>query len=234
MMAMVLDMIRSSLTQFGVIPKETLPQTQAQSITMDPESPQIVEPSVGVISDSEQEGPDSGTPELDQLMLTVEEQLESDSFYGLEKGETEDQRNVMGMKRPVYHDPTRATINLALPWHSSVEEIADCNLDILTGKLSKRMKSLNPARPWGPKDFFSAVGYHTHNLVGYVLNLSLWLYHLSLLLQLDLVSAWGDRIKTLIALSEPYQCCSRSSARTKHIDSGLVVYQRLFPFSRSE
>ena len=47
-------------------------------------------------------------------------------------------------------------------------------------------------------------------------------------------TARGDRIKTLIALSEPYQRCSRSSARTKHIDSGLVVYQRLFPFSRSE
>ena len=44
----------------------------------------------------------------------------------------------------------------------------------------------------------------------------------------------GGRIKTLIVLSEPYQRCSRSSARIKHIDSGLVVYQRLFPFSRSE
>ena len=44
----------------------------------------------------------------------------------------------------------------------------------------------------------------------------------------------GDRIKTLIALSEPYQRCSRSSDRIRNIDSGLVVYQRLFPFSRSE
>ena len=48
------------------------------------------------------------------------------------------------------------------------------------------------------------------------------------------ITVWGDRIKTLIALSEPYQRCSRSSARIKHIDSGLVVYQRLFPFSRAE
>ena len=51
----------------------------------------------------------------------------------------------MEMKHPVYHDPARATINLALPWHSSVEEIADRNLDIVMGKLSKHMKSLNPA-----------------------------------------------------------------------------------------
>ena len=30
------------------------------------------------------------------------------------------------------------------------------------------MKSFHPARPWGPKDFFSGVGYHIHNLEGYV------------------------------------------------------------------
>ena len=78
--AMVQDMIRSSLTQFGVIPKETPPQTQAQSITVDLESPQIVELSEGEISDSEQEDPDSRTPELDQLMLTAKEQLDYDSF----------------------------------------------------------------------------------------------------------------------------------------------------------
>ena len=64
----------------------------------------------------------------------------------------------MGMKRPIYHDPTRASINLALPWHRSVEEIAGCNFDIITGKLNKCMKSCHPARPWGPKDFFLGVG----------------------------------------------------------------------------
>ena len=37
------------------------------------------------------------------------------------------------MKRPVYHDPSRDTINLALPWHSSVEEIADRNFNIVRG-----------------------------------------------------------------------------------------------------
>ena len=48
--------------------------------------------------------------------------------------------------------------NLALPWHSTAAEIADLNFDIVTGKLNKRMKSRNPARPWGPKDFFLGVG----------------------------------------------------------------------------
>ena len=66
MKAMVQDMIRSSLKQFGVISKETPTQPQAESITVDPESPQaVVDLSEGEISDSEQEGPASGTPELD-------------------------------------------------------------------------------------------------------------------------------------------------------------------------
>ena len=68
----------------------------------------------------------------------------------------------MGMNQPTYHDPARASINLALPWHSVATEIADLNFDIVTGKLNQCMKSCNPARPWGPKDFFFGVGYHTH------------------------------------------------------------------------
>ena len=74
MKAMVQDMIRSSLTQFWVIPQQTPTQPPIQSITVDPESPQIVDLSEGEISDSEQEGPDSWIPELDQLVLTAEEQ----------------------------------------------------------------------------------------------------------------------------------------------------------------
>ena len=77
------------------------------------------------------------------------------NFCELERGETEDQRKIMGMNRPAYHDPARASINLALPWHSVAEEIADLNFNIITGKLNKRMKSCNPSRSWGPKDFFS-------------------------------------------------------------------------------
>ena len=46
--------------------------------------------------------------------------------------------------------------------------MVDLNFNIITGNLNKRMKSCHPARPWGPKYFFSGVGYHTHNLEGYV------------------------------------------------------------------
>ena len=69
MKAMVQDMIKSSLTQFDVIPQETPTQPQSQSSAVDQESPQIADISDGEISDSGQEGPNSGTPELDQLVL---------------------------------------------------------------------------------------------------------------------------------------------------------------------
>ena len=61
MKPVVQDMVKSSLTQFGVIPKETLPQPHAQSITVNPESPQTVDLLEGEISNSEQERTDSGT-----------------------------------------------------------------------------------------------------------------------------------------------------------------------------
>ena len=47
---------------------------------MNKESPQVIDSSEGEPSDSEQEGPHSGTPELDQLMLTAEEQMDYESF----------------------------------------------------------------------------------------------------------------------------------------------------------
>ena len=34
-------------------------------------------------------------------------------------------------EEPQYHDPSRATINLTLPWHSVTGEIADLNLKIV-------------------------------------------------------------------------------------------------------
>ena len=49
MKAMVQDMIRSSLTKFGVIPQESPSQPQSQSITVDLESPQIADLSEGDI-----------------------------------------------------------------------------------------------------------------------------------------------------------------------------------------
>ena len=68
------------MTEFWVIPKTAPTQPQSQSIALDTETPQVVELSEGELSDSEQEGPDSGTPEQDQLMLTAEEQMDYDSF----------------------------------------------------------------------------------------------------------------------------------------------------------
>ena len=90
------------------------------------------------------------------------------NFCELERGDTEDQKRVMGMKRPLHHDLSRSTINLALPWHSVAEEIADLNLKIVTGHMNKRMKSCHPVKPWGSRDFFTDLGYQTHNLEGYV------------------------------------------------------------------
>ena len=85
------------------------------------------------------------------------------SFCCLERSDAEDQNEVLGMQNPVYHALTRAAINLSLPCHSSAVEIADRNFNI---KLSERTSSLNPAKPWGPRDFFSGIGYHTRNLEG--------------------------------------------------------------------
>ena len=68
-------------------------------------------------------------------------------FCELERGDPEDQRKVMEMNCPSYHDPARASINRALPWHSVAIEIADLDFDIVTGKLNKHMKSCNPAKP---------------------------------------------------------------------------------------
>ena len=76
------------------------------------------------------------------------------TFCRLERSDAEDQNKVLGMQNPVYRAPTRAAINLSLPWHSSAVEIVDRNFNIVTGK------SLNPAKSWGPKDFFSGIGYH--------------------------------------------------------------------------
>ena len=49
-------------------------------------------------------------------------------FCDLERGNTEEQKRVTGMKLPLYHDPARSTINLALPWYSVAEEIAGLNI----------------------------------------------------------------------------------------------------------
>ena len=65
----------------------------------------------------------------------------------------------MGIQRPLYHDPSRATINLTLPWQGIAELIANLNLKIINGRINK---------PWGFNHFFTGSGYPTHNLEGLV------------------------------------------------------------------
>ena len=78
---MVQDIFKSFLTRFGIIPQDTPTQSQAQSPTVDLEHPQIEgTSSEGEISDSDQEDPQSGTPELNQLLTAAEEQADYDSF----------------------------------------------------------------------------------------------------------------------------------------------------------
>ena len=69
---------------------------------------------------------------------------------------------------PPYHAPVRAPINLAVPGQSSTIEIADRNRNIITGKLSRSLKKLNPVKPWAPKDFFLGTDYYTHPIKSYL------------------------------------------------------------------
>ena len=75
---------------------------------------------------------------------------------------------VMGMRLPVYNAPARKLIELSLPWHSSTIPIADGNHSIVLGRLNKYMKDQHPAKPWGPREFFTGSGYYAHNTEGYV------------------------------------------------------------------
>ena len=72
------------------------------------------------------------------------------------------------MRLSVYYATAKRSIDLALLWHSSTIQTASRNHDIVSGILSKYMKSLNLANPWVTKDFFTGVGYYTHNTEGYV------------------------------------------------------------------
>ena len=126
------------------------------------------------------------------------------NFCGLERSDAEDKKKVLRMVKPIFHALARVSIILTLSWHSSSVEVADRNFDIMTGKLSKNMRSLNPAKPWDPKDFYSGIGYYTRNLGSYVLkpeslvlqqnnqwrigHFSLFLGTLTIKLQVDLMT----------------------------------------------
>ena len=74
----------------------------------------------------------------------------------------------MGMRLPMYNAPAKKLIELSLHWHSSTIPIADRNHDIVLGKINKFMKDQHPAKPCGPKEFFTGSGYYTHNTELYV------------------------------------------------------------------
>ena len=74
----------------------------------------------------------------------------------------------MGMRLPMYNATARKSIELSLPWSSSTIPIADRNHNIVLGRLNKNMRDQHPAKPWGPRDFFTGSGYYTHNTEGYV------------------------------------------------------------------
>ena len=73
-------LVKSSLTQFGVIPQESPDQSQAQSDTREPEPPQTGDiSSEGDIPDSDQKDR-SGTPILEELLMGREELEDYDSL----------------------------------------------------------------------------------------------------------------------------------------------------------
>ena len=77
-------------------------------------------------------------------------------FCKLNRQDTEAKKEIMGMRLP-----TKKSIELSLPWHNSTIPIVDRNHDIVLGKINKFMKEQHPAKPWGPKGFFSGSSYYT-------------------------------------------------------------------------
>ena len=83
------------------------------------------------------------------------------NFCGLEREDPEEQKRVMGMTSLLSRPGQSHNNNLALPWHSVADKIADLNLKIVNDHINKRMKSYHPAKSWGAKDFFTGIGYPT-------------------------------------------------------------------------
>ena len=88
-------------------------------------------------------------------------------FCNLNRLDPQIQKEVMGMRLPAYNAPAKKSIEISLPWHSSMIPIADMNHDIVRGKLNKSLKPQNPSKPRSPKDFFGGSGYYVHNTQGY-------------------------------------------------------------------
>ena len=145
-------------------PAQAQPQAPAQAQMLPPAPAQLPRPASAnfpqpqaaptwgarrVPSGSLDEDRLSDFPEFDASLIAKQARSELHdrvaNFCELEKWDTEEQKRVMGIKRPLNHDPARSTINLALPWHSVAEEIADLNLKIVNGHINKLMKSCHPA-----------------------------------------------------------------------------------------
>ena len=111
--------------------------------------------------------------DLDNKAVLKEKQARSEvldkiaEFCNLNRQDPRVQKEVMGMRLPAYNAPTKKSIEVSLPWHSTTADIANLNNDIVRGKLNKSLKSLNPSKPWSPKEFFGASGYYVHNTHGY-------------------------------------------------------------------
>ena len=112
--------------------------------------------------------------DLDNEAVLKEKQARSEvldkiaDFCNLNRQDPRVQKEVMGMRLPAYNAPTKKSIEVSLPWHSTTADIANLNNDIVRGKLIKSLKPLNPSKPWSPKEFFGASGYYVHNTQGYL------------------------------------------------------------------
>ena len=110
--------------------------------------------------------------DLDNEAVLKEKQARSEildkiaEFCNLNRQDPRVQKEVMGMRLPAYNAPTKKSIEISLPWHSTMIDIADLNNDIVRGKFNKSLKPLNPSKPWSPKEFFGASGYYVHNTQG--------------------------------------------------------------------
>ena len=112
--------------------------------------------------------------DLDNEAVLKEKQARSElldkvaEFCNLDKQDPQIQKEVMGMRLPAYNAPAKKSIEISLPWHSSMIPIADMNHDIVRGKFNKSLKAQNPSKPWSSKDFFGGSGYYVHNTRGYL------------------------------------------------------------------
>ena len=111
---------------------------------------------------------------LDNEAVLKEKQARSEvldtvaEFCNLDREDPQIQKEVMGMRLPAYNAPAKKSIEISLPWHSSMIPIADMNHDIVRGKFNKSLKPQNPSKPWSSKDFFGGSGYYVHNTQGYL------------------------------------------------------------------